>query len=368
MDRPGAPDYIPRMNRAAFALASLVACAAILPASAEERKYAIEIPDNQLSGFEVPLEVMHPGAVVVEAEWTGSRIVSFRLEGPGDLGVVTRRSGPSPQKLDTWVTEGLLERGSSWKLVIRSLPSRGASSGTVRVVLPDAPEVVRAREAELTPPPPPPPPPDPITLPVKAPAEASAGIARLYTSAEPFRALVFPAQGDVVYDACGWQRDLLRWLLDLRSRAVAGKPAIDENTNRYLQRVAAAVHEIDKIRTSKNYLIAGPPPEDSLRRRAWEAARGDELRPLERELDVLVEMLKKGYVTGTSAETWPSRWLACVVACERNFEQRPRVAPDPAANEELAEAQWSRILAAADAIEALRTFLPESYNARGDRP
>lgn len=325
-------------------------------ALAETREYAIEILDGQDSSFEIPFAVPHAGPIVVEAAWSGNRLVSFRIEQPGGIGVASRRSGPSPQRLETWVTEGIVEKGRDWKLTIRALPARGAAAGTLTLRIPDAPEVVAAREAEAAPPPPPPPPPDPITLKRQVPPGASPEVAALVEAVEPLRAAVFPNPEAAVSDPCGWQRDALRWFRQAQDSALAGTAIASEGGIRFALRLAHAIREVDALRRTTNPAIAGPRPSDPTLEREWTSARAVELRPLERELDLLAEQWKRGYAQGLTATSWPARLLACLVACQRHFEERPRVEPEPAANAELAGAEWDRILAAAGALEALRPF------------
>ena len=70
-----------------------------------------------------------------------------------------RRSGPSPQRIEVNVTADELAPGALlWGLEIRALAARDRAEGTLTVTIPDAPEIVAAREEAAKPPPPPPPP------------------------------------------------------------------------------------------------------------------------------------------------------------------------------------------------------------------
>lgn len=352
------------MRRPPVLAGLLLALATSSAAVADRRTFALEILDGQDATFEIPFEVDYAGAVVVEAAWTGNRLVSFRIEQPTGLGVATRRSGPSPQKLETWVSEGILEKSRSWKIVIRALPARGLASGTVHLSVPDAPEVAAAREAEAAPAPPPPPPPDPITVPRRAPPGASRDVAALVAAVEPLRALVFPTPEAAVSDPCGWQREMLRWLGAAIDAAAAGRPVASDAGIRFGVRLAAAIRDVEALRLSTNPVLAGPAPADPVGRREWVSTRALELRPLERQLDLLAEQWKGGYAEGLTEGAWPARLLGCLVACERHFEERPRVEPEPAANADLVAAEWDRILAAAGALDALAPFAPPSSEPR----
>jgi hypothetical protein len=81
--------------------------------------------------------------------------------------------------------------------------------------------------------------------------------------------------------------------------------------------------------------------------------RKERLRPLEAELDSLRETVSRGYIPEVAKESWPNRFVACLTACERNFEERVRLGSEEATNRDLAEAQWDRFLAARVALESL---------------
>ena len=71
-----------------------------------------------------------------------------------------------------------------------------------------------------------------------------------------------------------------------------------------------------------------------------------------------VDFYNHRFVAGElESESWPTRLVSCLAACERYFEQRVRLGEREAQNAELAQAQWAPLTAAADVLEAL-AFLP----------
>ncbi len=335
------------MPRAATSIAILVL--SVAPAVAAAASFTIELPESDAAIYEIPFRVDHPGLLVVEAQWDDPRIVAIRVEGP--TAIASRRSGPSPQRIEIPVADdpGLLRGG--WRLWLRVPPGRTRTQGTLTLTLPDPPDVVAAREAALKPPPPPPPAPDPWTLPRTAPPGASAAVEELFSAFEPLRARVYPVGVEPSPDGCGWQRPLTRWLVEILDRAASGTYELPPAATELLKEIARAVREVEGLRTSDNPLLAGPVPEEPLRKRAWLAARRDELRGLERRLDGLAERLRGAQAPELAALDWPSRLVACVTAAERHFEERGRLG-DEAVNREIAEMQWPVILAAARALDA----------------
>ncbi len=343
------------MRRRSLLGIALAALAAAAPgeAGAVVHSYRIEVPEGEDSAFEVELRAEHPGVLLVTAEWAGPRILSFRLEGPEGSSVRERRSGPSPQRLLAEVTAEVLAGGGSFRLGIRAPAGRGTAEGTVTVEIPDAPEVAAERERAAEPPPPPPPVPDPWTLPAAPPAGASEEVTRIHESTERFRKRVLDDRGDFAFDACAYRQELLRRLAEWRDAAAAGASPLSESSGRYLQRLAAIGDEVEGLRTSTDPLLAGPAPADPLRRKAWLQLRQERIRPLERELDALVEALRGGHAPDLEGETWLARLLACLTACERHFEGRALEEDGEAANADLARAQWDSILTALEALDAV---------------
>ena len=313
-------------------------------------KYSIALPSQDAAVYEIPFQVAHPGRVTVEIEWDDPRIVALRVEGPEE--VISRRSGPSPQRLEVEVNDDPGVLSGRWRVWVRVPPGRSERDGRLTLTVPDAPEVVAEQQAALEPPPPPPPEPDPWTLPRTAPEGAPPELGFLFQRVESYRAAVYPSDRPADPDGCGWQGPLARWLARTRDGIAAGAPALAATSREYLAQVSEAVRRVDEMRTSDNPLLAGPVPEDSLRRRAWEAARRDELRGLERSLDSLGERLRDGKVPELQELDWPPRFVACLTAAERYFEARVRLG-DEATNGDVAGAQWPAFLAAAPALDAL---------------
>ena len=323
-----------------------------LAARAETFEYSFELRADEAAAFEVPFESVHAGIVAATVAWDGPRIVSLRLEGPGESSP-WRRSGPSPQRIDVEVDAGR----AAWKLTVRSLAARGDARGTIRIEVPDAPEVVAAREKAAAPPPPPPPQPDPWAVAARAPDGADAKLAALYRDVEALRASIYGEDPFHVADACGWQDDLSRWLAARRDAlASSGAPPASE-TLRFLKQLSASIGTVESLRTSRDPILAGPVPEDPLRRRAWHAARREALAPYERDLDRLAEATRGGFVPELATESWPGRLVACLTACQRHFEARVREGND-ATGREQAESQWPRILKAGAAAGSLAAWLP----------
>src|SRR5262249_54539128 len=95
-------------------------------------------------------------------------------------------------------------------------------------------------------------------------------------------------------------------------------------------------------------------------RRDWLIARAEIVRPVERSLDELNELLRRGHAPALEDQPWLPRLNACLTACERYYDERVRLGrDDEASNRELAAAQWSRILAASRVLDAWAPFLKE---------
>lgn len=327
-----------------------------LTARAETFEYRIDVRADEPAAFEVPFESVFPGTVSVTAQWKGPRILSLRLEGPGD-GALWRRSGPSPQAIDVPVDASRLAAGRTWKVVLRALAARGEASGTIRIEVPDAPEVVAAREKAAAPPPPPPPVPDPWTVAARPPEGADARLAALYRDVEALRAGTYGDDPFHLIDACGWQADLVRWLAGRRDAlAASGAPPAPE-TLRFARDLAAAIAQVESLRTTRDPILGGAVPDDPLRRRAWLAARREALAPYERDLDRLAEAARGGFLPELEPESWPGRLVACLTGCQRHFEARVREGVD-AAGREQTEAQWPPILQAGRTLGSLAGWLP----------
>ena len=335
----------------------VVACGLNL-ARATSWDYTISVPDGREATFELPFPVEYAGSVTIDASWIGPRLLFFGVEGPGRA-VLARRSGPSPQRLDLTTDAASLRGGAGWKLTIKALPARGEASGRLRVTVPDAPEVVARREAELHPPPPPPPPPPAWTLAKAAPRGATVEVARVYEAVEAFRAAVLDAT-DGPADSCTWQIEFLKYAVASRDRMGDHGTAPDVPTLRYFGRLADSIRSVDLLRTGTSSVIAGPVPANRDNRRDWLIARNEIVRPIERSLDELTELLRGGHAPALEDESWLPRFTACLTACERFYDERVRFGGGASApNQELAAAQWDRILAADRVFASLRPFLKE---------
>jgi hypothetical protein len=83
--------------------------------------------------------------------------------------------------------------------------------------------------------------------------------------------------------------------------------------------------------------------------RAWQVVFHRETAPVRDELDDLLHDVQSDRSREIDAEDWPTRFVSCLIACERHFEER-RSRRDMATNRKLAEDQWQRMLAAGRAL------------------
>ena len=332
-------------------------CGIASPARAASMEYALSVDDGLPATFAVPFHADYAGTMTIETSWRGTRLLFFGVDGADGV-AIAHRSGPSPQRLDIAVDAVRLARGGDFKLTIKALPSRGALDGTVRITVPDSPEVVAQREALLHPPPPPPPPSPAWTLPARAPAGAAAAVNDVFEAVETYRSAVTAESARS--DDCAWQELFLRYAAGVRDRLGAGGAAADTPSLRYFALLSTAVRQVDGLRASNDPVLAGPVPSDRLERRDWLIARSEQIRPIERRLDQLGELLRGGHAPALESEVWIPRFVACLTGCERYFDERVRLADDDAApSAALAEAQWSRILAAARVFDTLAAFRSE---------
>jgi hypothetical protein len=345
------------MRPAPFLLA-LVALGGVSTARAESWDYTFSVPEGREAKFELPFPVQYEGSVTIDATWTGPRLLFFGVEGPGGISVA-RRSGPSPQRLELSADAAAIARGTGWKITLKALPARGEASGRVRVTAPDAPAVVAAREAALHPPPPPPPPPPAWTLPRAAPPSASPDLLRLYEAVETLRAGVLNPAG-ANGDACTWQIEFLRFVVAARDRLGDSGTPPDLPSLRYFARLANAIRGVSQIKTSRDPILAGPVPVSREQRRDWLIARNEIVRPIERSLDELTELLRGGHAPALEDEPWLPRFTACLTACERFYDERVRLGGEEnAPNRDLAAGQWARIADAGRVFDALSPWLRE---------
>ena len=338
------PTFIRTASAAALALAAAIV---LVPSSrGEVREAQFELPANQPLGLHVDVEVAYPGVLSIDAVWGGSRVIAFRLEGPGDI--ILRRTGPSPQRIEYFVDEGLAGKGQ-WRLVLRGLAAREGAQGLLTFDFPEPPD---ARPAPDQTPLPPLPPPEAWKLPRQAPAGAPVTQVRFYSAVEAFRSMTVD-QLNPPGDACRWREDFLRFLGDQQDLLARGKLKPDASTRRMLERLAVAARRIEEQRTSDDPLLAGPAPKDRAEQHAWAILRGEKIAPVIAELDDLRDSLQRGHAPELEEEDWPLRFVACVTACQRHFEERTRLGPTKAINTQLARDQWPYVMAAADALGGL---------------
>lgn len=337
-------------------LATSIALSGVVhPADGDALRYRLEIHDREAATYKIDLPTRNPGTLRVEVEWPGGRTLAFRIEGPGSTPAIrARRAGPSPQRLETEVTDADIEAGGSFKLLVRSLPDRGATDVTLTVTLPVRVEperaVARAEPARPTPPP------DPWLLPDVAPRGADGRVSRVFETSESLRAWIVDVAGTPRADACGWQSELLRYLATRRTALRDGGAGVDQATARFMAQVVKVVKLVEGLRTSEDPFLRGPAPADPERKKAWMAVRKRRLEPIEAELDALGSLIRRDHAPALAEETWPQRLVGCLTTCERHFEQRALPVPgtDGDANDgSLAGEQWPGILAAAGALQAL---------------
>lgn len=316
-------------------------------ALADSRTYKLEIPSGRTAHYELDLQVDHPGTLVVQADWSGPKTLAFRIVPPDGMSSV-RRGGPSPQLLKAEVGE---EDTGTWKLSIHALPSRQAGEGRITVGIPDD----RPPEAEVpavAKPAAPPEPPEPWARPREARRELPRDWRHVVDTTEHFRRLVVD-RTDGARDACRWQDELLRFLAFHRDRLLETGELPPAETRKLLAQTVDVLRQVEEFRTSRDPVVAGPPPSDPAMREAWERLRQSRTQPLEEELDELLASVRREHAPSLADEVWPVRLVSCLTACQRHFEERTRLGEDRATSRDLARAQWDRLLAAADAMEAI---------------
>lgn len=197
------------------------------------------------------------------------------------------------------------------------------------------------------------------------PEGTSVDRADLYRAVEDLRARVVREDDWTLSpDPCRWQEGVLRYLVAERDRLGEGAPPPPIATRRYFRELAAAAAAVEAFRTSDDPILAGPVPEDPARHRAWFAVRERRVQPLERQLDQLLIRLENGFVPDLEAFDWPQRYISCMTACQRHFDDLAIDGPDAASNRRLAASQWGPILAASRAFEAL-SMVSGSTRAEG---
>ena len=81
-------------------LVALVWLVALPWARAETHEYVLDVPEGQPVTFILEFKPRFSGVLGIEAEWEGTRQLSFRVDGPGDRQVKGRRIGLSPQRFE----------------------------------------------------------------------------------------------------------------------------------------------------------------------------------------------------------------------------------------------------------------------------
>lgn len=308
----------------------------------ETLEYRLDLPPERMISYVLELDLREPGTLVVEADWSAERMLTFKLERPA--GPAVRRTGLPPQKLEIDVAADVLADDARWTLSIRGLPSKHAGSGTLRLTLPEPPPATEPATATEAPPAAAR---EPWETARAAPAGAPPEQVRVHDAVERFRALtVDPAEP--APDVCRWQSDLLRYMAGARDGL-----APDPHTARLFERMAGAVARVESFRTSDDPLLVPPHGADRLQQQAWEVVFQRRTAPVRDTLDDVLHDLHHGRAPELESEEWPSRFVSCLAACERHFEERRAEGDRATSNRRLAEDQWERILAAGQALEAL---------------
>jgi len=328
--------------------ALLAVCVVVCPAAqATQVEYALDLPANQRLSYEVEFEVAFPGRVMLEAEWSPMRVLVLRLDGPGDKAM--RRSGNSPQRFELDIAPDQIVKDSPWKLTISGLAAREAAQGRLTIELPDSPRATAkqdqtGQQAPL-------PQPDPWTLPVRAPTGQNHGRLQLHRMTEQFREQVVGASEPDTYR---WQDGMLRFLAERRDRATTAGSPVEPSTRTMLERVVEVVRKLDDLSDLETEPLEGPAPTDSVGQRAWKTVRHPRFARVDSELDTLLTDLYGGHAPELEPELWFTNFLTCLIVCERHFEQRALLGAERASNGELVREQWATVVAAVDALNALR--------------
>jgi len=313
----------------------------------------VDIPDRGDAAYEGSFQVDTPGDLLVLASWPGRRVLSFRIEGPGDPPLRLQRSGPPPQRLHIDVGEETIAAGREWKLFVRALPDRGAVRASVVLDLPERPDPVPPEPPlpDVSAPPPPAALIEPWLASRGAPSGAPEGVTRMFDAVERFRVTVVSSQGELLPDPCAWQAPFLKHAASIRDDAAASASGAGAE-RRCFERIADAIRRVEALRVSADPVLVGRAPADPLERLAWRSRRNELIRPLEQELDDLQQAARDGRCPRLE-ENWPGRLVACLTACERHFDERTRLGDDEAVNGHLVRDQWARILAAGQVLEAI---------------
>lgn len=332
------------------------------PTEAEALRYALEIPDGESVTYLLDLDVRHPGVLSVEAEWAGPRNVSLKLTPPDRAYGALLRSGPSPLELDTTIKDEGFKVGV-WTLRIFTLSGKGRGHGSLVIELPGPrPAIEETSEAE--PEPIDRPEPEPWMRPFHPSSPVRTDLVPFLEATERFRRELFGSDYEAPNDVCQWQAPLMRYLAELRASILTGSQFPSETTGRFLNHLAAAIDSVDQMRLTDDPLVNGPAPDDPSLRNAWVRLRTGKIDPVEDQLDQLLSSLQRGHVPDLESEEWPLRLVSCLTACERYFEQRPRLGEKRAGNRDIALTQWPRVLSAGEAISSVVELSPARRGAR----
>lgn len=340
----------------------LAAVASGTAAHAEALLYALELPDGESISYTLELQVVHPGTLVVEANWPGHRVLSLKLEPQGATwSQVVRRSGPPPQRIETQAAGG----GGfpqNWTLQVYALAAAGGGSGSLRIVLPGPPEPPRPVAA------PAPPTPAPEVEPWLAPHPPAAGTPHdwraFFAATESYRGMIATDGAHSGGDVCQWQSELMRYLASARDALLAGGAFPDGRTRTILSQIAAAIRVVEEMNGSSDPLLRGPRPDDPLAADRWVQLRSVRIREIEAQLDGVLSLIRQSFAPQLADESWPIRLVSCATACERFIDERAQIGEARATNRDLALAQLPRMIAAARALEELAALESPSSAAR----
>ena len=130
-------------------------------------------------------------------------------------------------------------------------------------------------------------------------------------------------------------------------------PAARRGPPETLGEIVLAIKRVETLRSSDDPILAGPAPSAPAERRNWFLLREQQILVLESALDDVRAELERGHAPELQSQPWTLKLMSCVTACERFFEERVRIGDERATNLDLARVQWERVLAAAEALEAL---------------
>ena len=330
----------------------------------DARTGRFELPAGETTSWHVDFDVPYPGTVAVVADWSSPRLVSLRIDGLPGSQISIRRAGPPPQRIELEVGPELTGPDRAWSVQIHALPAREAAEGRITVLTPERAkdEADRTAAADAL----------PITAPATRwrkpydiPEDASEREVAWILALERFRNVVVD---DDATDSYRWQDGMLRHLASIRDDRAAGKARPENTTRRMLEEIAAAIRAVDELRVSEDPLIVGPVPVDRDRRRAWQALRSERIGPVENSLNDLLTRLQRGHAPELEREKWSIRLVSALSACERYYDDLVTVGAPYAAGADVAEAQWMRLLAAAEVFERLSATTAAEDPAPLDHP